>query len=184
MSIASIARRLRSAVVNAVTWGAAWGTFAFVTILGLRAVGVVEPEVGVLDALGMGIRVGFAGGFMGLVFAGVVRLLYRGRRLADISALRCGVAGGLLGGIGVPLFIQAMRVLSGDGLIDFDLIRTDTVYSAAFGFLAAAGSMKLAQLAESRSPQLGEGDRPVQLDAGDALDQVPVSRERTPARDR
>lgn len=177
MSIASIARRLRSAVVNAVTWGAAWGTFAFITMLVLRAVGVVEPEVTALDALGMSIRIGIAGGVMGLVFAGLVRLLYRGRRLADISAVKFGLAGGLLGGVGVPLFIQTMRVLSGEALIDFDLIRLDTVYSAAFGFFAAGGSMKLAQLAESRSPHLSEGERPAELDAGTAFEHVPLTRE-------
>ena len=97
MSVGNIVRRLTGAVKNAVVWGATWSSLAFVTILGLRAVGVVvPPEIGVLDALGMAIRVGIVGGLTGGVFAGFVSLFYRGRRLSQINPVRFGVAGAVV----------------------------------------------------------------------------------------
>jgi len=158
-------------VRNAVVWGAAWGAAAFVTILGLRTIGVMVPaSITWVDALGMAIRFGVVGGIAGAGFASVVRFIYRGRRIDDISAVRFAIGGALVAGIGVPLLMETLSVLTGGGITPWSLIRTDTIFSALFGGVVAGGTIKLAQLARSRevedddalspagsAPELGAG---------------------------
>ena len=146
-------KMVRATLRNAVVWGAAWGAAAFVTMLGLRTAGVMVPaSVTWLDALGMAIRFGVVGGIAGAGFASVVRLVYRGRRLADISAARFAIGGALVGGVGVPLLMETLSVLTGGGVVPWSSIQTDVAFAALFGAIVAGGSMKLAQLAERRAP--------------------------------
>ena len=139
------------AVRNAVAWGVAWFALAMVTILVLRTVGVVVPaRVTLLDAVGMSIKLGVIGGLAGGAFALLISVLYRGRRLSDISWLRFGVGGGILAGLFVPGFLVAANLLTGDGPIPFSAIRGDMIASALFGGIAAGASMWLAQRADGR----------------------------------
>lgn len=147
----NIGRRVTGAVKNAVVWGVAWTALAFVTILGLRTVGVVVPAwIDWLDALGMSLRLGVMGGITGGAFSLFISQIYRGRRLSEISWARFGVGGGLLAGLFVPTVLLMANLLTGGGVLPFDAIRSDIVIAALFGGIAAGGSMWLAQRAEVR----------------------------------
>lgn len=165
--------RIKAALRNAVVWGVAWGAAAFVTILAMRTVGlVVPPSIRLIDALGMAIRIGIVGGIAGVAFAGVIRLVYRGRRLADINALRFGLGGGVLAGALVPSAMEILSLLTGGGVVPWSLIRGDTIIATLFGAMAAGGTIKLAQLAESRSRRDAE-----LLDAADAVPELQAGAE-------
>ncbi|HEU4629569.1 MAG TPA: hypothetical protein VFS08_07470 [Gemmatimonadaceae bacterium] len=168
-------RRLRAVLRNAVTWGAAWA------IAGGALVGVLalfDPSPGieslperlglaVLGGVAWGVRFGLAGAVIGTVFSGVIRLRYRGRRLADISPVRFGLLGAVVGAVGVPLYLQTMNVLSGDGPIAWGLVMDDAPWAAVFGAAAAAGSILLARRADalSSAPNSDSVERADELDA-------------------
>ena len=163
--IKNIARRLTGAVKNAVVWGATWFALAFVTILGLRTAGVVVPaEIGVLDAVGMAIRVGIAGGLAGGAFAGFVSLAYRGRRLSEISPARFALGGAVVAELFMLAFFAIPALGSGDGFPALGDIFGDLIIAAAFGGIAAGASMWLAQRVETGS--IGGTDRYDGLHAG------------------
>lgn len=168
MNVESIARRLRGAVRNAVAWGVAWFTLGFVTILALRAIGVVVPSrVTWLDALGMSIKIGVMGGITGGAFSAFISLFYRGRRLSEINWVRFGLGGGIVAGLFVPAFMVIANLISGDGLPPFEAIRGDIIMSALFGGVAAGASMWLAQRGEALPG--GREDEIERLGAGDSL---------------
>lgn len=161
----NLVRRLTGAAKNAVVWGATWSALAFATILGLRAIGVVVPaEIGVLDAIGMAIRVGIAGGLAGGVFAGFVSLAYRGRRLSEIRWTRFALGGAVVAEMFMLAFFAIPGLATGDGFPPLGDILSDLVIAAAFGGIAAGASMWLAQRAETRS--IGAPDRYDALHAG------------------
>ncbi len=170
------ARRLLAGVVrNGVLWGIAWFVLAFVTILVLRTIGVVVPAtIGVLDAVGMAIRVGIVGGVVGGVFAAAIRLFYRGRRLSEISPLRFGLGGAIVAELFMLAFFLIANLASGDGFPALANILDDLVIAAVFGGLAAGGSMWLAQRSERAEtergdpPSLGAGAPPAFRGATDA----------------
>lgn len=168
MAIKNIVRRLTGAVKNGVVWGAVWFALAFVTIIGLRTIGVVVPaEIGVLDAIGMAIRVGIVGGITGGVFALFISLVYRGRRLSDISGVRFALGGAIVAELFMLAFFGIITLVSGDGFPALGDILSDLIIAAVFGGIAAGASMWLAQRAEPRS--LGTPDPHGRLDAGSAL---------------
>ena len=157
-------RRLRAVLRTAVTWGGAWALAggALATIVGL-----FEPNAGIeslAERLGLsmlggimwGIRFGLAGAVIGTVFSSVVRARYSGRRLSDIDPVRFSMLGAMVGGVGVPLYLQAMNVLSGGGPIAWGLVLDDAPLAALLGAAAAAGSILLARRADA----LPHGTRP------------------------
>ena len=114
-------RQLRAVLGTAMTWAAAWAV-AGGTIAGV--LGLFDPNPGIEslpERLGMaifagvawGIRFGIAGGVIGTVFSAAVRFTYMGRRLRDINPAKFALLGGIVGGVGVPLYLQLMNVLSG-----------------------------------------------------------------------
>lgn len=162
-----LVQRLTSAVKNAVVWGVTWSALAFVTILGLRTAGVVvPPEIGVLDAIGMAIRIGIAGGLAGGVFALFVSRFYRGRRLSEINPLRFGLGGAVVAELFILAFFAIGPLASGEAFPALDDILGDLVIAAVFGGIAAGASMWLAQRTETRS--LGGPDEHDRLHAGSA----------------
>ena len=180
-------RRLLGAVLrNAVTWGAAWaavGGAIFAAII------LVDPGPGVeslperlgmalFHGVGWAIRFGIAGAVIGTVFAIVIRLGYRGRRLADIDPWRFALLGAVVGGVGVPLYLQAMNVLTGGRPIAWGLVLDDAPWAAVFGAAAAAGSIMLARRAAGLPP----GARPAQLERRNDLDGLPAVGQREPSR--
>ncbi len=159
----TIFRRLRGALGNAVVWGGAWFTGALALFGTLRVVGVFDFSWGAI--LFTSFQAGVVGGVAGGFFATVIGLLYRGRRLSELNWVRFGLGGAVVTGIFVPLFLQAMNLLSGDGMVPWALVLDDIPLVAVFGGLAAGGSLRIAQYAEKALPD-GARDR---LEAGQSV---------------
>jgi hypothetical protein len=66
--------------------------------------------------------------------------------------VRFGIAGGIATGVFVPLFLQAMNVISGDGMVPWRLVLDDALWTAVFGGVVAGGSLRLAQRADDIAP--------------------------------
>lgn len=146
-------RRLRGALGNALLWGAAWSALGFAAVSALTG--------SLLNGLVFAPRFGIIGVVTGAAFSSLVPLLYRGRRLSEISPVRFGMAGGLVAGVFMPLFLQTMNVLSG-GPIPWSLVLDDAPLAAVLGGIAAGGSLALAQRARTLAAggirsQLGDG---------------------------
>ena len=173
MSDASnIFRRLRGALGNALVWGVGWFTAGLVLFATLRLAGIVSsPWTEVLELAG---KAGIIGGIAGGAFSSVIRLLFHGRRLSEISWVRFGIIGGVVTGLFVPLFMQTMNLLSGDGLVPWELVLDDALLTAVFGGAAAGGSLKLAQLGDALLP----GRSQDQLDRLEGVDRLESAGER------
>jgi len=139
-------KRLGGVIRNAVVWGAAWFGLAAVTMSVLRLTGAVNASgFWLLDAIGIGIKVGVMGGIAGSAFAGFISLFYRGRRVSQINWVRFGIGGGIMAGLFVPTFMITANLLTGGGIPTFANIDEDIVLAAVFGAITAGGSMWLAQ---------------------------------------
>jgi len=165
-------RQLWAVLRNAATWAAAWALAggAIVTVLSL-----FNPDPGIeslIERIGMailagiswGVRFGIAGAVIGTVFAGVIRFGYQGRRLADINPVRFTLLGAVIGGVGVPLFLQSMNVLTGGAPIAWGLVSDDAVWATVFGAVVAAGTIFLARRADALGS--GVGGRQSTVDGG------------------
>ena len=94
---------------------------------------------------------GVAGGVAALAFSAVVRLAYRGRRLREINWVKGGLLAGLVTGLAFPLFLQAMNLLSGDGLIAWSLVLDDGPLVGVLAAVTAGGTLS-SHSAWMRSP--------------------------------
>lgn len=152
---------------NALVWGVAWSALWVVAVVGFTVLGLlgVTPGLSWADALASAVRFGVAFGIIGFVaggaFSGVFRLRYHGRRLSELSWVRIGIGGGTMAGLLVPVFLQAMNWISGDGFVPWGLVLDDALLAALFGSVAASGSIKIAQLSGALlpAPDPDEGDR-------------------------
>src|SRR5512139_2017021 len=97
-----IFRRLRAALRNALLWGMGWSAAGLVVLLVLGALGRLPDANAWLEGLGIVIKLAVWGVFSGIAFAGLMRLLYHGRRLSDISWVKFGLLGGIATGLFVP----------------------------------------------------------------------------------
>lgn len=145
-------RRLRAVFRTAVTWGVAWGALGSAVAALIRLSDKIPFGLALLDGIGMGVRIGVVGAIAGAAFSTFIGVAYRGKRLAEISALRFGIGGAILAGLVVPAWMQTMNLLTGGGLVPLNLITDDIVLSAAFGGIVAAGTMILAQRDEAKNP--------------------------------
>lgn len=144
--------RLRAAAQNAVLWGVGFFAAGFTLLNAILLVGQAPDGIGVLDNLGMAIRMGFWGGICGLVFSAAVGIFFNGRRLSEIR-VKPFVLGSAIGiGLFVPLALQAFNVIGGEGLISWSLVLDDGLRSGLFAGFAAAVTLKLAQLADRVLP--------------------------------
>ena len=171
----------RAILRNALMWGTAWAA-AGGAIVGLLALFGPRPGIESLPerlglalfaAVSWGVRFGIIGAVIGTAFAAAIRFGYQGRRLADINPLRFTLLGALIGGAGVPLFLQLMNVLSGGGPIAWGLVTDDAVWATVFGAVVAGGTIVLARRSVEREAPGVEGQVPrVELEPGDmtALD--------------
>lgn len=144
--------RLRGTIRNSVVWGVAWGTFGTGVASIMRMIDKIPFGYALLDGLGMGIRIGVMGAVTGAAFFSYISLAYRGKRLSEISWPRFGLGGAIVAGLFVPGFLQAMNLLTGGGLVPWNLVGDDFLYSALFGGITAAGTMILAQRDEAAHP--------------------------------
>ena len=182
-------RRLRAVLRTALTWGAAWGvaggaiTAAIALFDPNPAIESLPERLGMaaISGVAWGVRFAVVGAVIGAAFSTVIRLGYRGKRLADINPARFGLLGALVGGIGVPLYLQTMNVLSG-GAIPWGLVLDDAPLGALFGGAAAAGSILLARRAEALpdssdvGTKLDRADDVGELPAGEPRDTLPAQR--------
>lgn len=90
MDTENLFRRLRGAIGNAVVWGAGWATLGLAVFATLKVTGILPAEASWLDAIAIAAKLGIIGGVAGGAFSALVGLLYRGRRLSDLSAVRFG----------------------------------------------------------------------------------------------
>ena len=144
--------RLRATFRNSLVWGVAWGTFGFAVATVMRLIDKIPFGYALLDGIGMGIRIGGVGAIAAAAFFGFISVVYRGKRLSEISWLRFGVRGAVVAGLFVPGLLQTMNLISGDGLVPWHLVFDDFVLSALFGGITAAGTMMLAQRHEAAHP--------------------------------
>jgi hypothetical protein len=148
-------------------WGAGWFIAALVAFGTLRLVGFFT--VSWEDVFINAVRAGIVGGVAGVVFSTVIRVLYHGRRLSEISWIRFGIGGGIVAAVCVPLFLQMMNLLSGDGLVAWALVLDDVPLAAVFGGSAAGVTLKLAQHVEASLP----GGAQDALDSPEDLERLP-----------
>ena len=165
---------LRTAMTWAAAWAAAGGAIAGVLQLFDSNPGIESlPErvgMAIFAGVAWGIRFGIAGAVIGTIFSAAVRVTYMGRRLRDIHPARFALLGGIVGGVGVPLYLQMMNVLSGTGPIAWGLVADDGIWASVFGAAAAGGSILLARRAEGPTA----GAEPDVLEGGADLDHLPV----------
>jgi hypothetical protein len=174
MALGDMLKRLRGALGNALVWGVGWLTVGVVVLTTLRVVGVLTfPWV---DLVAFAVRMGIVGAVAGGAFSVAIGLLYHGRRLSEISWVRFGIGGGLVTGMFVPLFLQTMNLLSGDGLVPWELVLDDGLWTAVFGGVMAGGSLKLAQLGDTLLP----GGTQDQLDHPEEMDRLASAGEQDP----
>jgi hypothetical protein len=145
-------RRRRAVFRNAVTWGITWGALGTVVASLMRLSDKIPFGYALLDGLGMGIRIGVVGAITGAAFSTFISVAYRGRRLAEISAVRFGIGGAILAGLFVPASLETLSFLTGGGLVPLNLVTDDLVFSAVFGGITAAGTMLLAKHDEAKNP--------------------------------
>jgi hypothetical protein len=138
----NILRRLRGALGNAVAWGACWAAVTLAVHVGFAILGdgFSWPE-----AWRAAVRNGVVGGIVSAAFSGLVGLLYRGRRLSEISWVRFGAGGAVVAGLVLPAIMFVGRTISGDGPLPMEKWIASALVAAAFGGVAAGASMKLAQ---------------------------------------
>ena len=162
MDFENILRRIRGGFGTALVWGIGWMTAGLALLVTLRLVGVFSFPWAELVVFAL--RMGIVGAVTGGAFSVVMSLLYRGRRLSGINWVRFGIGGGVVTGLFVPLFLQTMNLFSGDGLVPWELVLDDGLWTAVFGGVAAGGSLKLAQIGETLLP--GETGDPLDPLAG------------------
>ena len=171
----NIIKRLTGAVKNGVVWGSAWFLLAM-GVFGILRITNDNP-VSWLDAIGMSLRIGIAGGVIGGAFAAAISLFYRGKRLSEISAVRFGLGGAVAGGLLMFAWLALGNVLTG-GDIPWNDIGLDLIYATLFGGIAAGGSMWLAQREPTSADDIdAEPDR---LGPGDPSPIFSDQRARTP----
>jgi hypothetical protein len=159
-------RRLKAIFRSAVAWGVTWGALGSVWATLMRIGDNIPFPMAILDGIGMGIRIGFGGGLAGAAFATFISLAYRGRKLGEISTVKFGVGAAIFAGAFIPVWMQTMSLISGGGLVPFNLIDTDIIYSALFGGITAAGTMALAKRDAAQNPELSSGNDPDLLNRG------------------
>jgi hypothetical protein len=165
-------RRLRATFNNAVSWGVIWGGLGTVITSIMRFSHNIPLPNALLDGLGMGIRIGIVGALTGAAFAAFISIAYRAKPIREISTLRFGIGGAVLAGLFVPTWMQTMNLLTGGGMVPWNLVTDDIVLSTVFGGITAAGTMWFAKRADANRPviadQLLDPTEPESLGAGDA----------------
>jgi len=136
-------RRARAALLTGLIWAVAWAPVG--VLIGM----VVDPD-GSMDEPWM--LVGTYPGFLGgVLFAVVLGLAARRRRLDELSLARVAAWGGLAG-----LLVGVLPFTIGEPTTDYPLWLLATVVIVPItllGALSAAGSLALARMAERRGPR-------------------------------
>ena len=163
-------RRLRGTIRNVAVWGIGWAVLGFAANMMMRWTGAVDAPGSVLDAVGVGLKIGLGGGIAGAAVSAFIAFAYRNRRIQDISWLKFGGAAAVVTAASITGFIQAASLLGGGRMVPWRYLDSTIAMFAAFGFGVAAISMKLAQSAAPRASDSDEvliHDEPsAQLESG------------------
>ena len=139
-------RRLRGTIGNVVVWGIGWAVLGFATNIVMRLTRIIDAPVSVIDAAVVGLKIGLGGGVAAMAFSTFIAVAYRDRRVQDISWLKFGAGAALITVASIAAFVNGASILGGGGLVPWRYAYPTLSMFAVFGFVAAAGSMKLAQL--------------------------------------
>ncbi len=97
--------------------------------------------------------------------------------------MRFGIGGAILAGAFVPTWMQTMNFLTGGGMVPWNLVTDDIVFSTLLGGITAAGTLLLAQRDETKNPvtvqQLLSRMERESLSAGDAMRSQTMQRSRS-----
>lgn len=159
----SFLRRVRATLGNAVLWGVAWFTGAFLAYGGLSMLGVLGYGLGMVAEAAL--NIGIIGGVAGLAFSGWIRLRYVDRELSDIRPWSFGLSGALASAFLVPTFVALGRILTGAPALDLTTLLVSGLVAAILGGGTATGSLAAAQMAAGEL-EPGPRDRVAQVTSG------------------
>jgi hypothetical protein len=155
-------RRLRAVAMNGLVWGGAW-------LLGVMTLATTANLIDGRGFLIEGWELAVPGGMLfaaaGVAFSTVVTLALRGRRLSELHWLRFGLGGGVVSFVFLPALVSVLRAVSGDDMLAFSKLLGTGGLGFMFGGVAAAGTLKLAQLSDRYVP--GRSAKVPELPAGD-----------------
>jgi hypothetical protein len=137
----------------AVLWGLGFGAIGFVlawfAVSGTEAQSVSQSVSQAAPqwqlALSLAVRFAIFGIICGTVFWWITGLLIERAAFARFGRIPVALGGAVGTAVFVPLFMQTMNLLSGDGLVAWSLVLDDSVWAFFFGGGAALGSLELAR---------------------------------------
>jgi hypothetical protein len=163
MSSKDTLRRLRAIAMNGLVWGGAW--FLGVMTMATTA-NVIEGRGFRIDGWELAVPGGILFAAAGVAFSTVITLVLRGRKLPELSWLRFGLGGGVVSFVFLPTLVSVLRAISGDDMLGFAKLLGTGALGFMFGGVAAAGTLKLAQLSDryllgrsASEPELLAGDQ-------------------------
>ena len=162
MSAIDSLRRLRAIALNGLVWGGAWfiGVMTMATTANL-----IEGRGFHLDGWELAVPGGILFTVAGVAFSTVIAFALRGRKLSELNWIRFGLGGGVVSFFFLPTLVSVLRALSGDDMLAFTKLLGTGALGFMFGGVAAAGTLKLAQLADRYLP--GKSASEPELLAGD-----------------
>lgn len=156
-------RRLRAIALNGLVWGGAW--FLGVMTLATTA-NLVEGRGLRVEGWELAVPGGILFTVAGIAFSTVITLVLRGRKLSELNWIRFGLGGGVVSFFFLPTLLSVLRALSGDDMLPFTKLLGTGALGFMFGTVAAAGTLKLAQLVDryatgkrASEPELLAGDQ-------------------------
>ena len=136
---------MRDAMRNGLLWSLGWSGFVLVVFVIVKLAGVVPDKATWTNGLVLAFRFAIVGFVTGAAFVPLIRFVYHRQRLAQVGTLRFAIIGGCIAGLFVPIFLQTMNVISGDGMVPWRLVLDDALWATCFGAVAAAVSHRLAR---------------------------------------
>lgn len=145
MSTIDTLRRLRAIALNGLVWGGAWflGVMTMATTANL-----IDGRGLLIDGWELAVPGGILFAVTGVAFSTVITLVLRGRKLSELNWIRFGLGGGVVSFLFLPTLVSVLRALSGDDMLAFTKLLGTGALGFVFGGVAAAGTLKLAQLAD------------------------------------
>lgn len=135
--------RFHGAVRNAVLWGLGFGAIGL--LVSLPALPDETPG-GMLRwqiVASLAVRFAIFGVLCGALFWWVTGLLFERAAFARFGRVPVSLGGAVGTAVFVPLFMQTMNLLSGEGPVPWPLVLDDSVWAFVFGGAAALGSLEL-----------------------------------------
>ena len=133
-------------------WGGAW----FVGVMVVATIANIFDSRGRpawLEPLHLALPGAVLFGVAGAAFATFIIFAFRGREISEIRWVRFGIGGGIVSALALPIVISVARFLSGDDILPFTKLVSTGLLGLAFGSIAAAGTLRLAQLADNTEPE-------------------------------